>query len=429
MSNEELIPQNPITHKNRRRSLNVIAICLVLALGCTLGLTFARGKKQNASEINIYQPQGKLVIPAQFSSPSFFHNGMTEYSTRNSDTPLFTSGGAGQPLKLNFTEDLYGLISSDGKITPPKFKLVGSFESGIAPAEDKNGLMGAIDKNGRWVISPQYRDLSDFIDGLSSFTDKQSGNTGYINTKGKVIIKPIYKSGTAFTEKRAMVCLDGNSTGISMQCGFIDEKGQAISKMEYSSYSSLPYSEGYAMVCKGINKAMRCGFLNYDGSIATPIAYPAVQDENGLWSSPLSSFSGGYSIFGGYWDKGGFQKWGLLNKKFKYQIEPIFTKEISKYGFSPYDFDAGVQWQTIGRTKDNPGRTAAVDKNGNVLFYSNYDEVQSFTNGISPVRIGNKWGFVNQKNQLVIKPQYDDTRGYSEGLAAVRINGYWGYIN
>lgn len=379
-------------------------------------------------QIEVYAPKGKMVIPPQFQDPSFFHNGMADYSTRNSDAPLFTGGGnSGKPLKLNLTDDLYGFISADGKITPPLFKMVGQFESGLSPAQSTNDLYGAVDKNGKWVIQPKYYWVSNFADGLAAFALTQHSKYGYMDTNGKVLISPKWDSAWEFTEQRAMVC-NNFVKGISQECGFINPKGDLITKMEFSSFTSHPFSEGFAMVCKGLDEKMKCGFINRDGKVVEPITTGPVQNEFGDWTPYTSDFIGGYAIFGGqWWD--GIQKWGLINREFKTQIEAIFFKELSKYSSEPWTFDAGVQWQTLGRTKDNLGKTAAVDIKGNVLFYSSYDEVQEFVNGVSAVRVGNKWGFINQKNEMVVKPQFDEVRNYSEGLAAVRVNGFWGYIN
>jgi hypothetical protein len=246
---------------------------------------------------------------------------------------------------------------------------------------------------------------------------------GYINTKGEVVISPKYDSASLFSEKRAMVC-NKLIEGISQNCGFIDTSGKLLTQMEYSSFNSRGFSEGLAMVCKGYEEKTKCGFIDTSGAVVHPIEHSATQGEYGTWSSPFGDFYGGYAIYGGYWYDG-VQKWGLINRKFETQIEPIFTSELSKWSSEPWNFDAGIQWQTVGKTKDNPGRSAAVDIEGNILFYSNYDEIQAFSNGVSAVKVGTKWGFINQKNEMVVKPQFDEVRDYS----AVRLKGFWGYIN
>lgn len=414
------------TSKSRTIQITIILVALSLLAGF---FVISSNKSEVGIEpVSIYNPKGQLVIPAQFSDPWFFNNGMSQYSTRSSDTPLFTGGGnSGSPLKLNLTEDLHGLISAKGKISLPMYRQIGEFEEGIAPASIEEDRYGAVDVDGKWVIQPKYYWITNFNNGLAAFMPNKGSKYGYINTKGEVVVKPTYDSASQFSEQRAMVC-NKVIEGISQNCGFIDTSGKLQTKMEYSSFNSHAFSEGYAMVCKGYEKNTKCGYIDLNGSVVHPIEYSAVQSEYGTWSSPFGDFVGGYAIYGGYWYDG-IQKWGLINREFKTQIESIFTAELSKFSNDPWDFDAGIQWQTVGKTKDNPGRSAAVDTQGNILFYSNYDEIQAFSNGVSAVKVGSKWGFINQKNEMVVKPQFDEVRDYSEGLAAVRLNGFWGYIN
>lgn len=46
-----------------------------------------------------------------------------------------------------------------------------------------------------------------------------------------------------------------------------------------------------------------------------------------------------------------------------------------------------------------------------------------------PFRKGNKWGFCNDKREVIIDFLYDDAFSFKEGLAAVSKNGKWGFID
>jgi len=53
-----------------------------------------------------------------------------------------------------------------------------------------------------------------------------------------------------------------------------------------------------------------------------------------------------------------------------------------------------------------------------------------FSEGLSPIEIGGKFGFVNTKGELVIKPQYLSVGYFKNGLAWVRVSsGKIGFIN
>ena len=47
---------------------------------------------------------------------------------------------------------------------------------------------------------------------------------------------------------------------------------------------------------------------------------------------------------------------------------------------------------------------------------------------LAAVKIGDKWGYVNQVGKVVIEPQFGDAKDFSVGLALVRINNKRGFI-
>ena len=42
---------------------------------------------------------------------------------------------------------------------------------------------------------------------------------------------------------------------------------------------------------------------------------------------------------------------------------------------------------------------------------------------------GGKYGFINRIGDIVIKVQYDDAESFEDGLARVKIGDKWGYID
>lgn len=60
----------------------------------------------------------------------------------------------------------------------------------------------------------------------------------------------------------------------------------------------------------------------------------------------------------------------------------------------------------------------------NNTLQKNYNEEQLY-----PVRKGEKWGYIDSKGNVAIKPQFQYAQNFSSGLAAVRIGGKTGYIN
>ncbi len=71
------------------------------------------------------------------------------------------------------------------------------------------------------------------------------------------------------------------------------------------------------------------------------------------------------------------------------------------------------------------------------FLFSGCDLVDSLTgkkdddskNVIHPVLLNGKWGYINSKGQIAVKPAFDDARPISNGMAAVRVGTLWGYVN
>ncbi len=49
--------------------------------------------------------------------------------------------------------------------------------------------------------------------------------------------------------------------------------------------------------------------------------------------------------------------------------------------------------------------------------------------GLAAVRLGGKWGFVDEAGKEVVPCRYDEVRDFNEGLAAVRLGGQWGFVD
>ena len=49
-----------------------------------------------------------------------------------------------------------------------------------------------------------------------------------------------------------------------------------------------------------------------------------------------------------------------------------------------------------------------------------FEEADSFSEGLARVKSGNKWGYIDKTGKLVIQPQLDEANSFSEGVALVR---------
>lgn len=98
-----------------------------------------------------------------------------------------------------------------------------------------NNKYGFVDKDGKILISPCFKGIeSEFIDGaICTWGEK---GVGFVNNKGKEIVKPIYKSSKPFSKGLAAVNKNG-------KWGFIDKKGKEVIKLIYDEVSQYDGSK------------------------------------------------------------------------------------------------------------------------------------------------------------------------------------------
>ena len=55
-----------------------------------------------------------------------------------------------------------------------------------------------------------------------------------------------------------------------------------------------------------------------------------------------------------------------------------------------------------------------------VVIPPQFDQADSFREGLARVKIGQKWGYIDKQGKLVVQPQLDEADSFSDGLALVR---------
>jgi hypothetical protein len=63
------------------------------------------------------------------------------------------------------------------------------------------------------------------------------------------------------------------------------------------------------------------------------------------------------------------------------------------------------------------------------LNHSHYDYVGNFSESLAPVKLNDKWGFIDKNGNEVIKIKYDLVLEFSEGLAVFKLKNKWGLVN
>lgn len=106
-------------------------------------------------------------------------------------------------------------------------------------------------------------------------------------------------------------------------------------------------------------------------------------------------------------------KYGLYDREGKELIAPTLSKVT--------DVSEGIMGGQI------KGKWSFYTIEGKKLP-GTYDQVGLFRDGLAPVKIKGRWGYVDKDGKLVIPAQYKEAHSFSEGLAAVKLDKQWSYV-
>jgi hypothetical protein len=134
---------------------------------------------------------------------------------------------------------------SGNLVIKPQFSRADRFSDGLAlvwtdgaplfdPIVTSFVKMGYIDAGGHWVIHSrwEYYFFDDFSEGVVPFR-KQFGEWGYINTAGKVVIRPQFNWAGNFTGGIAPVLASGRCSHIDKTGKVLDQSTRVLSNKKY----------------------------------------------------------------------------------------------------------------------------------------------------------------------------------------------------
>jgi hypothetical protein len=86
---------------------------------------------------------------------------------------------------------------------------------------------------------------------------------------------------------------------------------------------------------------------------------------------------------------------------------------------------------------DRDGKEGFINAEGKIVQKPKHNAVREFSEGLAPVLVGDKWGYVNRKNEMVIAPRWKALSqgwlpavgSFSEGLAPVIEQVHWDVID
>ncbi len=201
---------------------------------------------------------GKLVIPARFDDIRVFQSGSAEVSIGGVRGVIDRSG--------NFTAH----PTSSNSVAAVPITTAQSNSDELISFE-QNNRYGYMDRKGKVIVRPKFDDVGGFSEGLAWVIINKK--LGYIDKTGKVKITPRFYD-SPFTSSRsdfdgglARVCLDSG-------CGYIDRTGKTVTPLKFDDVA-LKFSNGLAWVV--IDKQL--GYVDRTGKVKIPpqFAYPLIK--------------------------------------------------------------------------------------------------------------------------------------------------------
>lgn len=291
----------------------------------------------------------------------------------------------------------WGYVDMDGNIiidtlfanTPSYFR------EGFALIKIAEGEYDFIDETGK-KMGKKYADASLFSEGLACVVEK-NGYPYFINNKfSKVFeLKDAYMVGM-FSEGMARF---RDKAG---KWGFIDNSGKVVIKPQFDNV--MNFSEKFAVVMVKENDSVsKLGFINIKGEYVLKLTDSV---------KSLQPFREGLAAYNN--GKG----WGFLG----YDTKPVIPCSPDREEVTPFhsgfaSFKEGGEW-------------GAINSKGEKIFLPVYSMPIKFFDGIAVITEDNKYGFMNDKEEIVVKTIYKEVGiPYFSGNAIVKAGKNYVMIN
>lgn len=228
---------------------------------------------------------------------------------------------------------------------------------------------------------------------------------GYIDTAGDRALPYIYKEARVFGSYAAVVDEDG-------QAAYIDMNGNVRINENFILENDPDF--GHVKQFQSIQSDM---VLAFNGSIWN---YYSTDDYEKLFGGykqalPIVNGIGAVSQDG--------KKWSLIDNKGSAVTEAVYDQVLA-------DEKSVICWDST-LIVEQDGYFVLINKEGTPLSSNTYKDARAFNEGdaYAAVLKNKDWIFVDAAGNESQFGEYEDAQSFSNGLAAVKQDGLWGYID
>jgi hypothetical protein len=320
------------------------------------------------------------------------------------------------------------------KVIPANYDYIWNFEDSLTLARKRINV-GASEDEGAFsyeVISNKgflYYEFPDYLipenlsEGLIKTWNSRTGKFGFLDTRGKIIVKFNYDNARDFSEGWAAVRKNYNSGW-----EYIDKDGKY--KTNQSFETAFSFSEGLAVVQKngkfaylnkgGFNTAIQGDYKQVfdvkeslsivSGIKNDSLVYGFIRNDGTEVLSPRFEFIDNFTEGAAVFVENGLA--GMINSKGEILI-PARYEELFRFDQSHYLFQQN-------------GLQGLINLEGNQILPADYRAIGLFHEGICGVKKGNLWGFANTEGDLIIPCKYSEIGSeFSNGIAYVHLPDKW----
>ncbi|KMJ59842.1 hypothetical protein AB685_02990 [Bacillus sp. LL01] len=251
----------------------------------------------------------------------------------------------------------------------------------------KGTKWGYIDEKGKFVLKPTYENGGEFQQNGLAIVSK-GGGTGVITHTGKFVIKPIYSSIFPFTEGRAIAMLKEGGSVV------VNEKGKILSDRSYPFIS--PYQGGRAVYQETKNGGTTLyGYLDLNGKVAISAQYQYAFD----------------------------MKDGKALVQVNDGLYALLDSTGTKLQTFPYEQMNGLSEGLISFKKTYQDKAGYVDETGKVVIEPQFGMSLPFQDGRAVVNAStdykNQYGLIDKAGKYIIPPRYNDINQLGGNRAAI----------
>lgn len=290
----------------------------------------------------------------------------------------------------------WGYINKDGTfIIKPQYDNAMDFQDNGLAIVDKGNLSGIIDRNGRFIVPLKYSSITQFSEGRAAVIDDSGFRV--IDLSGEVITPKSYSYIGTFHNGR--VIFNNISEQGLLLYGYLDRNGSEIIPMQFMSAND--FKDGQALVQIKDNQFALIGLK---GEILYTYNYASVNNPgDGLLSFQIDTNS----------------KYGYIDMQGNIVIQPQYSVAL------PFDKERAV----VNTSVDISNKYGLIDLNGKFIIEPIYNDINTIGDDrvalgkvINPEQpyIGSTYAIADMINgNLLTDFLYTNVSNYNRGYVSV----------